>query len=91
MGKKKKKEMLLNEMNIFMRIPEDAVSVTVTAVIMKGDKPVKVSKEMNAAQIGEARRDFNEHVPFGDDYDGRFVLTEKGRALVEAMEKEKLT
>ena len=59
MGKKKKKEMLLNEMNIFMRIPEDA--------------------------------DFNEHVTFGDDYDARFVLTEKGRELAEAMKKEKLT
>ena len=59
-------------MNIILRIPKDAASVTVTAVLIdENDKTMKVSRRLSAGDIRSARQDFLDNVEDGDDYDAR--------------------
>ena len=59
MGKKEKqkrpKEIEVREYNIILRIPEDAVSLTVEATTMDGEKPVKMKKKLSVRDIFEAK------------------------------------
>ena len=92
MGKTKKKAepktMELEEMNIFLRIPKDAVALEVTASLLAEDgKLMKVSKKLAVSDIRDQRQDFLDNVEDGDDYDARYVLTEEGREYLEQLEK----
>ena len=92
MGKTKKKAepktMELEEMNIFLRIPKDAVALEVTASLLAEDgKVMKVSKKLAVSDIRDQRQAFLDNVEDGDDYDARFVLTEEGRDYLEQLEK----
>ena len=92
MGKTKKKAepktMELEEMNIFLRIPKDAVALEVTASLLAEDgKVMKVSKKLAVSDIRDQWQAFLDNVEDGDDYDARFVLTEEGRDYLEQLEK----
>lgn len=80
---KRQKEVELAETNIILKIPENAVSLSVTANLLdENGKLVKVSKNLTVKDIFEARQAFLENVEDGDDYDARYVLTEEGRAYL---------
>ena len=92
MGKPKKKAgpktMELEEMNIFLRIPKDAVALEVTASLLAEDgKLMKVSKKLAVSDIRDQRQAFLDNVEDGDDYDARFVLTEEGRDYLKQLGK----
>ena len=90
MGKKKKEEpktIELEEMNIFLKIPKDAVALEVTASLIADGKVQKVSKKLSVSDIRDKRQDFLDNVEDGDDYDARYVLTEEGMAYLESLRK----
>ena len=86
-GKSSEPEIMeVEEMNIILRIPNDAASVTVTAVLIdEKDNTVKVSRRLSAGDIRFARQDFLDNVEDGDDYDARYVLTDEGREYLEQL------
>ena len=88
MGKKKKEEpktIELEEMNIFLKIPKDAVALEVTASLLVDGKVQRVSKKLSVSDIRERRQDFLDNVEDGDDYDARYVLTEEGMAYLQEL------
>ena len=92
MGKTKKKAgpktMELEEMNIILRIPKDAVALEVTASLLAGDgKLMKVSRKLAVSDIRDQRQAFLENVEDGDEYDARYVLTDEGREYLEQLKK----
>ena len=76
----------LKEMGIIIRVPEESVSVTVTAHVMSdtGDI-IKVQKQLSPSELRQARADFLDEVALGDDYDAEFVLTDEGLAYAEQL------
>ena len=86
MGKKKQKEVDLQEVNIILRIPENAASLEVVVSLVDEDgKLMNVKKKLSVQDIFKARQDFLENVEDGDDYDARYVLTEEGKAYLEEL------
>ncbi len=92
MGKSKKTSpderevMELEEMNIFLRIPKEAVALEVTASLLDGDgKIMKVSAQLSVSEIHDRRQDFLDNVEDGDNYDAKYVLTDEGRAYLEQL------
>lgn len=83
----KDKELCLEEMNVIMRIPENAAAITVEAMVIEEEKAVWVKKRMGLKDITKARQDFLANVEDGDDYDTKFVITEEGRKWLEEMER----
>lgn len=73
----------LDEMNVIVKIPERAVALTITAVILENGEQVNVSKKMDVVEIRQARDDFLNNVEFGDDYDGVFVLSDEVKKQLE--------
>ena len=79
MGKKKTKEVELQEVNIILRIPENAASLEVCAgLVDENGKFINVKKKLTVQDIFKARQDFLDNVDGGDDYDAKFVLTDEG-------------
>lgn len=95
MAKKKKKheEVALEEMNVILRIPTEAISVTVTAKVIEKDSGdlLEVGRKLTTQDIFKARTDFLDYVDGGDDYDAKFVITDEGRRWLEEMQKQKQT
>lgn len=93
MAKDKKKsshksgEMIeLEEMNIFLRIPKEAVRLEITAqVINENGELMKVSTKLSVSDIRDRRQEFLDNVEDGDDYDARFVLTDEGREYLRGL------
>ncbi len=90
MGKSKKtdpdehKVVELEEMNIFLRIPKETVALEVTASLLDGDgKIMKVSAQLSVSDIRNCRQDFLDNVENGDDYNPKYVLTDKGRDYLD--------
>lgn len=80
----------LDEMNIIMKIPENTVRAVLIADIIDKDGNVeKVHKVLMPDDIWQSRNDFLENVDGGDDYDARYVITEKGLRWLEQLEKER--
>lgn len=74
----------LEQINIIMQIPKEAVSLEITAQMIGPDgKLMKVKKMLSILEIQEAREDFLSNVEDGDDYDVRYVITDEGRAWLE--------
>lgn len=87
-GKKEQKTIELEEMNIFLRIPKEAVALEVTASLLDGDgKVMKVSTKLSVSDIRERRQDFLDNVEDGDDYDARYVLSDEGREYLGQLER----
>ena len=78
-------EIELNELNIIQQIPEGTVAPEVTAKIIMDDELVSVTKKLGIQEITRARQDFPDNVEDGDDYDVRYVLTDKGRAYLDQL------
>lgn len=86
MSKKKQKEIELQEINILLKIPKDAVSLEIRAGIVRGDEKLTVVKRnLSVQDIFLARQAFLENVEDGDDYDARYVLTDQGREYLERL------
>ncbi len=87
MGKKQKKTVVeLDEMNIILKIPKEAVALEVTASLISEDGELqRVSKKLTVADIRDSRQAFLDNVDFGDDYDARFVLTDEGKEFLKQM------
>lgn len=76
----------LEEMGIIIRVPEESVSVTVTAHVMSDDgNIIKVQKQLSPSELRQARADFLDEVVLGDDYDAEFVLNNKGLDYAEQL------
>ena len=88
MAKKKKDTIELDEQNIFMRIPRNTLMTVVQCVVVVNGKEQKVEKTMLLDDINKAREDFLEYVEDGDDYDARYVLTDKGKELLRSLSNE---
>ena len=70
-----KKTVEVQEMNILLRIPEDAVALEVTATtIGRNGKARRLRRTLSAKDIAKAREAFLENVEDGDDYDGGYVV-----------------
>lgn len=88
--KKKHKEVLLEQMNIFLPIPTESVCIEIIAQFLDKDgKLKKVRTTLSASEIRQKRQDFLDNVEFGDDYDGKFVITEEGKRYLEEMAQAK--
>ncbi|MBO5570565.1 MAG: hypothetical protein J6A79_16770 [Clostridia bacterium] len=84
----KKKYIDLEEMNIILRIPKEAVGLTLKAQLVgKDGKLMKVVRKLSVTDIHTARTDFLENVPDGDDYDAMFMLTDEGKASLDEIVK----
>ena len=86
---KDEKEIIeLEEMNVILRIPVSAASVTVIALLIdENDEPVKVTRRLSAEEIRSARQVFLDNVTDGDDYDARFVVTDEGKDYLELLKE----
>ena len=74
---KKKKMMEVQEMNIFLRVPENAAALEVNAVLIDGKgRPTRIRKNLSIQDIQKARKDFLKNVEDGDDYDARYVVND---------------
>ena len=74
------KEVELQEMNIILKIPENAVFLEVKASLMdENGQLMNVMKRLPVQDIFKARQDFLQNVEDGDEYDARYVLTDEGR------------
>lgn len=83
------KELELEQYNIIVKIPVDAIKVSITAKMLNDkDEIVSVCNDMNMKDIYEARTAFLENVEDGDDFDARYVLTEKGKAYLDALRSD---
>ena len=69
---------------IFLRIPVSTVLLKLSMQTHKGT----VEREMNMEQIAYARDLFKETVPEGDDYGAKYVLTDKGRAMLDELKRK---
>jgi len=80
--------MELEEMNIFLRIPKEAVALEVTASLLDEDgKVMKVSTKLSVSDIRDKRQDFLDNVEDGDDYDARYVLTDEGMEYLQSLKE----
>ena len=86
-GKKEPKTLECEEMNVIIRIPQAAASVTITAVLIgDDDKTVKVSRRLAAEDIRSARQDFLDNVEDSYNYDARYVITEEGMEYLRSLQ-----
>jgi len=75
-------------MNIFLRIPKEAVALEVTSSLLDEDgKVMKVSTKLSVSDIREKRQDFLDNVEDGDDYDARYVLTDEGMEYLQNLKE----
>ncbi len=82
------KEVQLEEINIVLRIPKEAVELKVTASLIDDEGQVmKVSTKHPASVIRKMRRAFLDNVMGGDEYDARYVLTEKGLDYLNSLQE----
>lgn len=82
-------EIELDEINIILKIPKDSARIDITAHIINEDGNLsKVKRSLNPGDIHECRQDFLDNVEFGDDYDGAYVITDKGREYLEQLSAE---
>lgn len=79
------KTIMLDEMNIFMRVPENVKKLKIIATIDVDGKDIKVKKKLNKDEIDALRKDFLFYVDGGDDYDAKYVLTDAGREYIEKL------
>jgi hypothetical protein len=83
------KEITLEEQNVILKIPKNAVRITIgVQIIQPNGAVINVHKMLMPDDIRQARTDFLENVEDGDDYDTHYVLTEKGREYLDQLQRE---
>ena len=91
-NKKAKPEYVeMEEINIITRIPSKAARITITAEFIDEESGElrKCHKRLCADEIRKARQDFLDNVEDGDDYDVRYVVTEKGLKFLEEIDAQR--
>lgn len=79
-------EVLLDQMNIFVAVPENCIGLELNATILNDKNELEhVSKKLSLNEIILARNDFLTYVEGGDDYNATYVLTEEGKAYAESL------
>lgn len=82
-------EVLLDEMNIFVAVPENCIGLELNATILNDKNELEhVSRKLSLNEIILARNDFLTYVAGGDDYNATYVLTDDGKAYVESLRKD---
>lgn len=81
--KEKVAEVELKTYNVILKVPENCITLTVTANIVIDGKIETVERDYNQSDIFDARRDFLDNVPGGDDYDAVYVMTDEYREFLE--------
>ena len=82
------KEILLEEINIILKIPKGAVKLTINATIMNDNGELeKVGRDLSLTDIQDARTAFLNNVDEGDDYDAVWSLTDKGKKMLDELEE----
>ena len=78
--KKKKRRIMQNDklMNIIIKIPKGTYKLKLDAEFVDDTVHGKASMTVNKEDIEAYRQDFLDNVEDGDDFDGVFVITEKG-------------
>lgn len=78
----------LEEINVIMKIPVGSafIKMQVTMVDAQGNVS-EVETMYSTEEIRQMRQDFLDNVECGDEYDARYVLTEKGRQYLEELRK----
>lgn len=73
-----------DEINIILNIPANTAFLTVGATVIDESGKLVQYKEMTLMPeaIRQARQDFLDNVPSGDDYNAEYALTEKGLELL---------
>lgn len=86
--KEKDKEVVdLEQINIIVKIPKNTVFLEINPTVIDGkDILQKYTKEMDLGEVNKARKDFLDNVEDGDDYDGYYVITDKGREWLNQLE-----
>lgn len=75
----------LEEMNIIIKVPTEAVSLTVSAKVMSDDGEIyEVQTLYSPSQLRDARHNFMSEVG-DDDYDATHIFTEKGIRLAQML------
>ena len=88
MGKKKGEEVNVDTRPVILWIPKNAIHATMEFTLVDDDGEIyKVQTKFTNDELVTARKDFNEQV--GDDeYYAKYVLTEKGLAMLEGLQDE---
>ena len=87
---KEPEEIFLDEINVIMKIPKNAYRIKVECdVIDDHGEHHQYLKYLLPENIMQARQDFLDNVDGGDDYDARYVITEKGIEWLKQLEKER--
>jgi hypothetical protein len=82
-----RKEIEVDEINIILKIPKESVRLVVSATVLDNDgKTMKLEKTLSVSDIMAARKDFLDYVEEGDDYDVRYVLTDKGLEYLKELD-----
>lgn len=76
----------LMEHRAMIEIPENSVAVTITAKVYHDGEIINVGKELGISEIRSAFRKADDG--YIDDND-TFVITDKGRAWLEELERER--
>ena len=79
----------LEDINIILKIPKEAVALEVTASLILDGELRKVGHNLSVSDIRDARQAFLDNVEDGDDYDARYVLTEEGMAYLEQLKEQR--
>ena len=75
-------EIEVEQFNIILMVPKDAVALEVTATFLDEDGELyRAKKKLSASAIHDARQAFLDNVEGGDDYDAQFVLAPEGMSL----------
>ena len=75
-------------MHIILEIPKGTVRMEVDAKVVDDDGALKVMKtKLSLEDINAMRKDFLDNL-YDDDYTATYVLTDKGRELLEHMEDD---
>ena len=83
------REVELEEMNIIIKVPKDALKVTIKVQVPGFDgEIIKAKKKLTKTDIDAARKDFLDNVEDGDDFNAKFVVTEKGTEYLKQLQSK---
>lgn len=83
------KEIELEEMNIIIKVPKDALKVTIKVQVPGYDgEIIKAKKKFLKTDIDKARKDFLDNVEEGDDFNTEYVLTKKGMEYLKQLREK---
>ena len=77
------------EMGIILKIPVNAITMSITVNFIDGDGEVKQQiAEFDHSDIIDFRKDFLDNVELGDDYDALYALPEQGNEYLKSLDSK---